>query len=85
MFQIHKQCNTSHTTHTHTHTQNICTIIQLTPCIHPIYWATETEKFQSHCITLCDIHWETKYQHTTPYNVYNHPNSIHKFKNRNSN
>jgi hypothetical protein len=34
------------------------------------------KKFTSPCITHCDIHWETKYQHTKPYNVYDHPNTI---------
>ena len=25
------------------HTQNNCTIVQLTPCVQPIYWATDTK------------------------------------------
>jgi len=52
------------------HTQNNCTTIQLTPCIQPIYWATEKKEFISHCITHCDIQWETKYQQTKPYKYF---------------
>ena len=43
------------------------------------------KKFKSHCITHFDIHWETKYQHTELYNVYDHPNTILKLKNKNPN
>jgi len=43
------------------------------------------KKIKSHCITQWTIHWETKYQHTKPYNVYDHPNTIQKVENRNLN
>jgi len=29
--------------HGHTNIKNNCTILQSTPCIQPIYWATETK------------------------------------------
>jgi len=61
---------TSHT-YTHTHTAYIL--------------SHRHNKFKSHCITHCKIHSQTKYQHTTPHNVYNHPNTIQKVDNRNSN
>ena len=32
------------------------------------------KKFKPHRVTHCDIHRQTKYQHTKPYNVYDHTN-----------
>jgi len=43
------------------------------------------KKNKSNCITQWTIHWETKYQHTKPYNVYGHPNTIQKVEKGNLN
>ena len=53
-FHTNKLCNIQHT---QTHTQKSCTILHLTPCIQPIYWATDTKNSNltsSHTATLTD-------------------------------
>jgi len=78
-FHTHKLCNIQHT-----HTKK-----PHNPPINSLYTAyllsNRHKKFKSHCITHCNIHWHTKYQHTKPYNVYDHPNTIRMVENRNLN